>query len=77
MTYVFRCRSCRHEFEITASVAEYEARQAPACPRCGRRGARRVFTPVLVMSAAGRAGAPEGGREAPGGCCGGACGCRH
>ncbi len=74
MTYGFQCRSCRHEFEITASVAEYEARPAPACPRCGHRRTRRVFTPVLIMSAAGKAGPSD----APGGCCGGgACGCRH
>jgi len=74
MTYVFQCRSCKHEFEITASVAEYEARQAPLCPRCGHRQTRRVFTPVLVMTGGGQA---RGG-DAPGGCCGGGtCGCRH
>jgi putative FmdB family regulatory protein len=73
MTYVFQCRSCKHEFEITASVAEYEARRAPSCPQCGRRQTRRVFTPVLVMS-----GGQARGGDAPGGCCGGgACGCRH
>ena len=72
MTYVFRCSACKHEFEITATVSEYEARGAPACPRCGR-AARRVFTPVLVMSAGGtREPSP-----ASGGCCGGTCGCRH
>jgi putative FmdB family regulatory protein len=72
MTYVFRCGACNQEFEITATVSEYESRGAPACPRCGR-AARRVFTPVLVMSAAGK------GETVPtsGGCCGGACGCRH
>jgi putative FmdB family regulatory protein len=74
MTYVFQCRSCKHEFEITATVAEYESRQAPSCPRCGEERTRRVFTPVLVMTAAGKAG----GSDAGGGCCGGgACGCRH
>lgn len=74
MTYVFQCRSCKHEFEITATVAEYEARQAPSCPQCGEDRTRRVFTPVLVMTAAGKAGASDPG----GGCCGGGtCGCRH
>jgi putative FmdB family regulatory protein len=73
MTYVFKCGSCHHEFEVTATVAEYQSRGAPACPRCGRSGARRVFTPVLVMSAAGRDSAPSSG-----GCgCGGACSCGH
>jgi putative FmdB family regulatory protein len=74
MTYVFRCGTCRHEFEMIATVSEYEARGAPACPECGRAGARRVFTPVMVMSASGRSG---GAPAASGGCCGGACGCGH
>ncbi len=74
MTYVFRCQSCKHEFEITATVSEYESRQAPSCPRCGHRQTRRVFTPVLVMSAPGK----TGGGDPAGGCCGGGtCGCRH
>ena len=76
MTYVFQCRSCKHQFEITATVAEYESRQAPRCPRCGRQEARRVFTPVFVMSAAGKAG--PGGGAGGGGCgCGSSCGCQH
>jgi putative FmdB family regulatory protein len=78
MTYVFQCRSCKHEFEITATVAEYESRHAPHCPRCGRKETRRVFTPVLVMSAVGKTGGPGGGEAAEGcGCGGGSCGCRH
>lgn len=76
MTYVFRCRSCGHEFEMTATVAEYESRKVPACPQCGREEARRVYTPILVMSAAGTKGAAGGG--AGGGCgCGGSCSCGH
>ncbi len=72
MTYGFRCGSCGREFEITATVSEYETLPPPRCPGCGAP-ARRVFTPVLVMSAA------RGSGDAPpsGGCCGGACGCRH
>ena len=75
MTYVFQCRSCKQEFEITATVAEYESRRDPACPRCGRKETRRVFTPILVMSAT-KAGGSESG--AAGGCgCGSSCGCGH
>ena len=74
MTYVFKCRSCKHEFEITATVAEYESRRDPSCPQCGEERARRVFTPVLVMTGAGK----TEGSDAGGGCCGGGtCGCRH
>jgi len=73
MTYVFRCRSCGHEFELTATVAEYESRKVPACPQCGRAEARRVYTPILVMSASGTKGVASGG-----GCgCGGSCSCGH
>ncbi|HET7265898.1 MAG TPA: FmdB family zinc ribbon protein [bacterium] len=77
MTYVFRCASCRHEFEIIATVAEYENQGLPACPKCGKAAAKRVFTPVMVMTGARGSDAgdlPSGG----GGCCGGgACGCGH
>jgi putative FmdB family regulatory protein len=76
MTYVFQCRSCKHEFEITATVAEYESRQAPECPRCGRKEARRVFTPVFVMGASGKTG-PVGGGSGGGCGCGSSCGCHH
>lgn len=77
MTYVFVCRSCQHEFEITATVAEYQSRPVPSCPDCGHKETRRVFTPLLVMSTAGKT-AGSRGSEAAGGCgCGSACGCRH
>jgi len=73
MTYVFRCKACGHDFEITETVAEYESSGAPACPRCGVAEARRVFTPVLMMVGAGKGDAPA---PSSGGCgCGGACSC--
>ncbi len=74
MTYVFRCASCRHEFDVIATVAEYESRGLPACPKCGKAAAKRVFTPVMVMTGA-RAGSSGMGGPSSGGCCGGACGC--
>ncbi len=77
MTYVFRCRACGNDFEITATVAEYERQRAPECPRCGVAGAKRVYTPVMVMVGGGResSSAPL---TAGGGCgCGGACSCGH
>jgi putative FmdB family regulatory protein len=78
MTYVFRCASCRHEFEIVATVAEYESRGLPACPECGTAAARRVFTPVMVMTGGrSEASGAEAGPAPGGGCCGGACGCGH
>jgi putative FmdB family regulatory protein len=75
---VFRCASCRNEFEIVATVAEYKSRGLPACPKCGKAAAKRVFTPVMVMTGA-RAGSFDPGEgPAPGGCCGGGgCGCGH
>jgi putative FmdB family regulatory protein len=78
MTYVFRCASCRHEFEIIATVAEYESRGLPACPKCGKAAAKRVFTPVMVMTGAKAGASGSGDLPSPGGCCGGgACGCGH
>jgi len=76
MTYVFRCRSCGHDFEMTATVAEYESRKSPACPRCGKPEARRVYTPILVMTSSGRG---EGHVPSGGGCAcgGGSCGCQN
>ncbi|HYM69321.1 MAG TPA: FmdB family zinc ribbon protein [bacterium] len=77
MTYVFQCKSCGQEFEITATVAEYESRGVPACPSCGAAKTKRVFTPVLVMVGAG-AGRRETPAPSSGGCgCGGACSCGH
>ena len=75
MTYVFRCASCRHEFEIIATVAEYERRGLPACPKCGKAAAKRVFTPVMVMTGARASSGPGEGPASGGGCCGGGCGC--
>lgn len=78
MTYVFRCGSCRHEFEIIATVAEYGSRGLPACPNCGTAAAKRVYTPVMVMTGAGTAAPDVGEGPASGGCCGGGmCGCQH
>ena len=75
MTYVFRCQACGNDFEMTATVAEYERRGAPECPRCGVGGAKRVYTPVMVMVSGSRDTAPA---AAGGGCgCGGACSCAH
>jgi putative FmdB family regulatory protein len=75
MTYVFQCKACGHEFEMTATVAEYESRGVPTCPSCGAAKAKRVFTPVLVMVGAGRG---EPSAPSSGGCgCGGACSCGH
>jgi putative FmdB family regulatory protein len=76
MTYVFRCKSCGQEFEMTATVAEYESRGAPACPSCGTARARRVYTPIAVMVGAGGGDVPA--PSSGGGCgCGGACSCGH
>ena len=78
MTYVFRCASCRHEFDIVATVAEYESRGLPACPKCGTAAAKRVFTPVMVMTGAKAGSSGMDADPSSGGCCGGGtCGCGH
>ncbi len=84
MTYAYRCRSCGCDFEITATVAEYRSSGAPACPRCGRAEARRVFTPIMVTTGASAGssrseGSPGGDWAAASNACGcgGTCSCRH
>jgi hypothetical protein len=50
----------------------------PACPKCGKAAARRVFTPVMVMTGARTGASDAGDLPSGGGCCGGgACGCGH
>ena len=77
MTYEYRCRSCDTRFEVRATLAEKERGLDPACPACGAREARRVFTSPLFLARAGGNGEPApNGSASGGGCsCGGACSC--
>ncbi|MBO8141800.1 MAG: zinc ribbon domain-containing protein [Firmicutes bacterium] len=39
-SYVFRCRSCGHEFEVQTS---WSAKGDTTCPRCGGRELKELF----------------------------------
>ena len=42
--YEFQCPVCKDIFEITCAMADRE--REVDCPKCGRRGAARVYTAV-------------------------------
>jgi putative FmdB family regulatory protein len=45
-TYDFRCGSCGHAFEVTAHIADRDARAV--CPKCGSRQVKTVFGSFAV-----------------------------
>jgi putative FmdB family regulatory protein len=68
--YEFRCRTCDEQFEVRRPMRE--ASDPARCPR-GHGDTVRLLSVFATVAAA------PGGRPASvgGGCCGGACGCRH
>ncbi len=47
--YEFQCQDCGKKFEIVATLAEKEAGLVPACPKCGRKRARQVFSRFTLL----------------------------
>ena len=62
--YPFRCDPCDVEFEVTRKASA--ARDAAACPVCGKP-ARRVFTAIGRSGASAKSGAPSVGAAPAGG----------
>ena len=48
--YEFQCQDCGKKFEIVATLAEKAAGLDPACPKCGRRRARQVFSRFTLLA---------------------------
>ncbi len=48
--YEFQCQDCGKKFEIVATLAEKEAGLNPACPSCGRKRARQVFSRFTLLT---------------------------
>ena len=48
--YEFQCQDCDKKFEIVATLAEQEAGLDPACPKCGRKRARQVFSRFTLLA---------------------------
>ncbi len=48
--YEYQCQDCGKKFEIVATLAEKEAGLDPACPKCGRKRARQVFSRFTLLT---------------------------
>jgi putative FmdB family regulatory protein len=48
--YEYQCQDCGKKFEVIATLAEKEAGLSPACPSCGRKRARQVFSRFTLMT---------------------------
>ena len=48
--YEYQCQDCGKKFEIVATLAEKEAGLDPACPKCGRKRARQVFSRFTLLA---------------------------
>ena len=48
--YEFQCQDCGKKFEIVATLAEKEVGLDPACPKCGRKRARQVFSRFTLLT---------------------------
>ena len=60
-TYDYRCGGCRHVFEVFERL---NAEGARACPRCGKKRARRLMgcgASPLVRGSSPRRPRPTGG----------------
>jgi putative FmdB family regulatory protein len=64
-TYDYRCEKCLSQFEVRASIAEYERGLTVKCPDCGSRRVRRTMNTVNILSCA-----PKNNSAAGQGCCG-------
>jgi putative FmdB family regulatory protein len=59
--YQYNCHKCGHEFDLRRGIDEDDSEIA--CPQCGARHPRRVFSMFCTSSSGGCA--PEGGGFAP------------
>jgi len=48
--YEFQCQDCGKKFETVATLAEKEAGLDPACPKCGRKRTRQVFSRFTLLT---------------------------
>ena len=71
-TYEYLCLSCERPFEERRPMTGDRVATALACPSCGSDRVRRRFS---FSTATGSADVNPTAESAPGGCCGGSCGC--
>ena len=54
--YEYQCQDCAKKFDIVASIAEKEAGLKPACPKCGGKRAKQVFSRFTLLTSSKSAG---------------------
>lgn len=64
-TYDYRCEKCLNQFDVQATVSEYERGLDTKCPACGSKRVRRTINTVNIKRSS-----PNNARSS-GGCCGG------
>ena len=49
--YEYRCDDCRKKFTVSQPISDHEAkRKKPACPTCGSRKTRQVFSAFFAKT---------------------------
>ena len=48
--YEYQCDDCGRRFDVVATLAEKEAGLAPACPKCGKKRVRQVFSRFTLLA---------------------------
>jgi putative FmdB family regulatory protein len=48
--YEYQCQDCGKKFETVATLAEKDSGLDPACPKCGRKRARQVFSRFTLIA---------------------------
>lgn len=48
--YEYRCADCGEEFERPEHIDEHEQAPPPACPQCGGKDVRQVFSPFFAKT---------------------------
>jgi putative FmdB family regulatory protein len=73
--YEYRCRTCDEHFELRRAMSDANA--PASCPSGHGDTVRLLSLFGVAGSAADASPAMASSAPAGGGCCGGACGCRH
>ena len=49
--YEYRCDDCRKTFTVSQAISEHEAKpKTPACPKCGSRKTRQLFSTFFAKT---------------------------
>lgn len=48
--YEFKCEDCGRQFDLVASLAEFDAGLKPTCPKCAGRKCRQLIGRVTLLT---------------------------